>query len=105
MSDPGSTADRSETDRPEGGHVVVRYWASARSAAGVESEAYAVEGALTLRDLLDRVVARHRGGRLPRVLEVCSVLVGEQPVASEDPRAVLVPPGSTVELLPPFAGG
>jgi plastocyanin len=33
------------------------------------------------------------------------VLVGDRPVASEEPEAVLVAPGQTVEFLPPFAGG
>jgi hypothetical protein len=42
---------------------------------------------------------------LPGVLEACSVLVGDQPVKSRDPEAVLVRPGQTVEFLPPFAGG
>ena len=35
----------------------------------------------------------------------CTVHVGDQPVRSQDPASVLVPPGSVVELLPPFAGG
>jgi len=39
------------------------------------------------------------------VLEVCSVLVGDRPVASRDPDSVVVEPGETVEFLPPFAGG
>jgi hypothetical protein len=43
--------------------------------------------------------------RLSSVLAVCSVLLGEQPVASADPGSVTVVPGSTVEFLPPFAGG
>jgi sulfur-carrier protein len=33
------------------------------------------------------------------------VLVGERPVGGRDPSAVVVRPGETVELLPPFAGG
>jgi hypothetical protein len=39
------------------------------------------------------------------VIAVCSVLVGDRPVSTQDPGAVDVPPGSTVEFLPPFAGG
>jgi len=39
------------------------------------------------------------------VLEICSVLVGDRPVATEDPDTVTVEPGQTVEFLPPFAGG
>jgi molybdopterin synthase sulfur carrier subunit len=45
------------------------------------------------------------GTNLAAVLGVCSVLVGEQPVGSQDPGAVEVRAGDTVEFLPPFAGG
>jgi sulfur-carrier protein len=85
--------------------ITVRYWASARSAAGVESDALPVTGPLTLTDVVRRAVALHPGSRLPGVLEVCSVLVGDRPVASRAPESVVVEPGETVEFLPPFAGG
>ncbi|WP_278258670.1 hypothetical protein [Nocardioides convexus] len=48
---------------------------------------------------------RHPGGTFADVVRVCSVLVGERPVSSGDPGAVVVRPGETVEFLPPFAGG
>ena len=85
--------------------IRVRYWAAARAAAGRAEEEIAVPGPVTLAELRDEVVARHPGGRLPDVVRVCSVLVGERPVSSEDPAAVVVRPGDTVEFLPPFAGG
>ena len=85
--------------------ITVRYWASARAAAGVESDALPVTGPLTLADVVRRSAALHPGTRLPGVLEACSVLVGDQPVKSRDPESVLVRPGQTVEFLPPFAGG
>ena len=85
--------------------ITVRYWASARSAAGVESDALAVTGPLTLTDVVRRAVALHPDSRLPGVLEVCSVIVGDQPVASRAPDGVVIHPGQTVEFLPPFAGG
>jgi molybdopterin converting factor small subunit len=85
--------------------ITVRYWASARAAAGVESDALPVSGALTLTDVVRRAAALHPGTRLPGVLEACSVLLGDQPVKSRDPESVLVRPGQTVEFLPPFAGG
>jgi molybdopterin converting factor small subunit len=97
--------------QPEGGAVgetaaiTVRYWASARAAAGVESDALPVTGPLTLADVVRRAAALHPGTRLPGVLEACSVLVGDQPVKSRAPETVLVRPGQTVEFLPPFAGG
>jgi sulfur-carrier protein len=85
--------------------ITVRYWASARAAAGVETDALAVAGPLTLSDVVRRAAALHPGTRLPGVLEACSVLVGDQPVKSRDPETVRVGPGQIVEFLPPFAGG
>ncbi|HEX3932309.1 MAG TPA: MoaD/ThiS family protein [Nocardioides sp.] len=85
--------------------VVVHYWASARAAAGVASDALAVDGPLSLADVVRRAAALHPGTRLPGVLEACSVLVGDQPVKSRDPAEVVVDPGQTVEFLPPYAGG
>ncbi|WP_245155967.1 hypothetical protein [Nocardioides sp. 503] len=49
--------------------------------------------------------ALHEGTRLMDVIGVCSVLLGDRPVATEDPAELQVPPGSTLEFLPPFAGG
>ncbi|WP_340537251.1 MoaD/ThiS family protein [Nocardioides sp. GXZ039] len=89
----------------ETGVVTVRYWASARAAAGVDAEAVAVEEPITLRELRARVLAAHPDTRLADVLAVCSVLVGDRPVATEDPGGVWVSPGDSVEFLPPFAGG
>ncbi|GAA1503824.1 MoaD/ThiS family protein [Nocardioides humi] len=85
--------------------IRVRYWAAARAAAGIAEEEVAVAGPVTLAELRAEVVGRHPGTRLPDVVGVCSVLVGERPVSSEDPAAVVVRPGDTVEFLPPFAGG
>jgi molybdopterin synthase sulfur carrier subunit len=85
--------------------ITVRYWASARAAAGIETDDLPVTGALTLTDVVRRAAALHPGTRLPGVLEACSVLVGDQPAKSRHPDEVLVRPGQTVEFLPPFAGG
>jgi molybdopterin converting factor small subunit len=81
--------------------VTVRYWASARAAAGVAEERYP---AATLADLLAAVRAAGRP-RLDTVLAVASLVVDEQPVGSRDPAAVRLSDGATVEVLPPFAGG
>ncbi len=62
-------------------------------------------GPMTLTDVLAEALRRHPETRLADVLAVCSVLLGDRPVATEDPDEVLVPPGSTLEFLPPFAGG
>jgi molybdopterin synthase sulfur carrier subunit len=85
--------------------IRVRYWAAARSAAGAAEDLLPVDGPLTLSDVTARALVRHDGSRLADVLGVCSVLVGDQPVGSRDPGSVVVQPGSTVEFLPPFAGG
>jgi len=85
--------------------ILVRYWAAARSAAGTAEESLEVAGPVTLADVRAEVVRRHAGSRLAEVIAVCSVLLGDQPVATRDPAAVAVPPGSTVDFLPPFAGG
>jgi molybdopterin converting factor small subunit len=85
--------------------IRVRYWAAARSAAGVPEEDVDVPGPVSLAELRSEVVRRHEGTRLPEVVAVCSVLVGDRPVSSGDPAAVVVRPGDTVEFLPPFAGG
>ncbi len=85
--------------------IRVRYWAAARAAAGVTEETVGAGGPMTLDELRAEVVRRHPGGRFGDVVQVCSVLVGERPVSSVDPAAVVVRPGETVEFLPPFAGG
>ena len=85
--------------------IRVRYWAAARSAAGTAEETVEAAGPVSLTDLRAELVRRHADSRLADVIAVCSVLVGDQPVSTRDPGAVAVEPGSTVEFLPPFAGG
>lgn len=81
----------------------MRYWASARSAAGVSEERVS---ATTLAELLDEVSRRHRDrDRFDDVIGICSILVDETPVGARDPSTVALPPGVSVEFLPPFAGG
>lgn len=88
------------------GQVTLRYWASAKAAAGVSEDVVEVAGPVDLASLVDESVRRHGDSqRLSDVLDCCSVMIGDQPVASQDRAAVSVPPGSTVEFLPPFAGG
>lgn len=95
-------------DHPDSpaGHVRLRYWASARAAAGVAEEVLDVSGPVTLAWVKDRCLLLHAGEeRFAAVLETCSVLVGDRPVSSEAPASIRVEPGETVEFLPPFAGG
>jgi molybdopterin converting factor small subunit len=84
----------------------VRFWASARAAAGVPEVTVRVTGDVGLDVLVDRVLATlpDREG-LARVLGVCSVLVGDRPAGGAERATVRVAPGATVEFLPPFAGG
>ncbi len=85
--------------------VTLRYWAAARAAIGVASEELRLDGAATLAEVVDRVVAAHPGPDVARVLTACSVLIGDRPVGSSDPATVQVQAGDTLEFLPPFAGG
>jgi len=78
--------------------VLVRYFAGARAAAGVAEEKVP---AATLADLVASVTAAH-GEALSRVLSIASFLVDG--VIWHD-RGATLPDGSTVDILPPFAGG
>ena len=77
-------------------HVTVRYWAAARAAAGVASDT--VPGR-TVAEALDAVVHLHPA--LRAVAGVATFLVDGVAAA----RDLALPPGATVEVLPPFAGG
>jgi len=79
--------------------LTVRYFAGARAAAGVHEDV--APAGLCLDDLAAELAAR-RGERLGTVLKAASFLVDG--VACHDRRAVL-PGGSTIDVLPPFAGG
>ena len=83
--------------------VTIRYWAAAKEAAGVQEES--VE-AITLRDLLDAVVAsRKPDQRLAAVLARSSFLVNADPVGRLAASSIVLDDGAVVEVLPPFAGG
>lgn len=87
----------------DGASITVRYWGSARAAAGVESES--VE-ARDLADLLDQIDRRHRDReRFRDVIGCCAILVGDLPVGERDPATVRLAAGDRVDLLPPMAGG
>ena len=77
----------------------VRYFAGARAAAnGVSSETVPA----TSLEELTRVLAERHGERLAAVLTAASFLVDG--LTCHDRQAAL-PSGSTVDILPPFAGG
>jgi sulfur-carrier protein len=99
-------SDRTTNDVSGVGSITLRYWAAVRAAAGVESDVLPVVAGTTLADVLAAARALHADRpRLAAVIAVCSVLVGDRPVGSMDPARVVLSPGDTVELLPPFAGG
>ncbi|MDV3222099.1 MoaD/ThiS family protein [Intrasporangium sp.] len=79
--------------------VTVRYWAAARQAAGVDSEHVALAAGGTVSDVVAAAVGAHPD--LERVARVATFLVDGR---AADREAVL-PPGATLEMLPPFAGG
>ncbi|MDN5795890.1 MAG: MoaD/ThiS family protein [Intrasporangium sp.] len=76
--------------------MTVRYWAAARAATGAETEAHAGP---TLGGVLDAAVAAHPA--LASVVASSTFLIDGH--AAD--RSTLLEDGSTVEVLPPFAGG
>lgn len=81
--------------------TTLRYWASARAAAGTDHDDV---DAATLADALEQARTRH-GERLAQVLTVCSFVVDGEPVGARDHAAVRVDAAELVDVLPPFAGG
>ncbi|MBO0875307.1 MAG: MoaD/ThiS family protein [Pseudonocardia sp.] len=81
--------------------VTVRYFAGARAAAGVASEAVTLPDNGTVADVLTLVESRH-GAELRKVLAASSLLLDE--VAVRD-RSLHLRPGAVLDILPPFAGG
>ena len=81
--------------------VLVRYWAAARAAAGVDQEhvdALDVAGVLA-------VVSSGRDAQFVAVLARSSLLVDGLALGAREPSSVRLTDGSVVEVLPPFAGG
>lgn len=81
------------------GTVLVRYFAAAAEAAGVEEERLDLAGATTVGELREALVARY-GAPMARVVANGSFLVDG--VVRRDPAT---PVGAQVDVLPPFAGG
>ena len=78
--------------------ATVRYFAAARAATGRAAEDVP---AGTLKELVESIELRH-GSRLTRVLTACSFLVDGR--SCREPATPLAD-ASTVDVLPPFAGG
>lgn len=84
--------------------VLIRYFAAAADAAGVDEERLEIPAGSTIEDLRSNLGSIH-GVELERVLGLCSFLLNGQ---NADPGAALAPGedgGIQVDVLPPFAGG
>jgi molybdopterin synthase sulfur carrier subunit len=81
--------------------VSLCYWAGARAAAGVESEAVV---ATTVAEAVETVVAARADPAFSRVVKACSLLVDGVAAHPDDLDRVLSAP-VRVDVLPPFAGG
>jgi molybdopterin synthase sulfur carrier subunit len=79
---------------------MVRYFAAARAAAGVDSETVALRAGTTVAELVKSLAAR--GELLANVLNRCSYL--RDGVAVRD-ETIALHAGDTIDVLPPFAGG
>jgi len=81
--------------------VLVRYFASARAASGVEEELLQLPAGASVSEAVGALRERHPDG-LPRILEAASFLLDG--IAVRDPSRPL-PDGAELDVLPPFAGG
>ena len=80
---------------------LLRYFAAIRAEAGVGEEL--VSGG-TLAEVL-AAASGSRDQRFADVLAVCSFLVDGEPAGTRDHASVRIRDASTVDCLPPFAGG
>ena len=76
--------------------VTIRYWASARAAAGCDSERFTGR---KVGDVLQAAASAHTG--LGGVLAVSTILLDGRPVTAAQPLSE----GTILEVLPPFVGG
>ena len=93
----GATRSPDETRSPAATEVLVRYFAAAAEAAGVEEER--LDGVATVGELRELLVSRY-GPIMARVVANGSFLIDG--IVQRDPAAPL---GARVDVLPPFAGG
>jgi molybdopterin converting factor small subunit len=87
-----SGPDATSTDA----EVTIRYWASARAAAGCDSEPFSGS---SVGEVLQAAASAHAA--LGGVLAISTILLDGRPVGA----GVRLSAGTTLEVLPPFAGG
>jgi len=80
---------------------VIRYWAAAKTAAGVAEESYE---AATLAEALTNA-QRARDAEFGRVVSRSSFLINGDPVGIRAHEDLELAENATIEVLPPFAGG
>ena len=81
-------------------HITVRYFGAALAAAGADAEQLAIRSGASVDELVDDLA--RRSPKLARVLLRCSFLCDGAAVRD---RAQVLRAGTTVDVLPPFAGG
>lgn len=80
--------------------MLIRYYAAAKEATGSEEETIPIGPDASLQDLCDAIVAAHPA--MVGVIPQCSLLLDGAAVTDPDHLLAQV---STVDVLPPFAGG
>ena len=80
--------------------VTIRYWASARAAAGCDIESLTGH---RVGDVLEAAAAAHAG--LGVVLRVSTILLDGRSVTAAQPLPEPLSASTILEVLPPFAGG
>ena len=78
----------------------IRYWASARAAAGCDSERFTGH---RVGEVLEAAAEAHAG--LGGVLEVSTILLDGRSVTAAQLLPEPLSAGTILEVLPPFAGG
>jgi molybdopterin synthase sulfur carrier subunit len=81
--------------------LTVRYFAAARAAAGVLEEQLTMPEGATIAHVLRELEVRH-GEQLGQVIQRSSFLLDEIAVRDTQSEPDM---GSTLDILPPFAGG
>lgn len=97
MPPPSNTKDNQQMAK-----CTIRYWASAKEAAGTAEDTVEAD---TLEAALEVVRRLHPDDRFLRVLGSSSLLVDEHPVGKRERSGITVADGTVIEVLPPFAGG
>lgn len=87
------------TRDPGSGTVRVRLFAAAADVVGEDE--LALEGVSTTGEMID-TICEDRAERVRLVLDQCSLLVDGNRVSNPETP---LEPGTTVDILPPFAGG